>query len=89
MVESIYQFILRYFYFFMDALIIVKIILFIRDKNKSWKFLQFFYFHPFNIMNTEKGKPRKLKRRQNFLSIVILVMLIIQLVATGVWLSRS
>jgi hypothetical protein len=55
--EPIFQFLLKHFYFFIDAFIAVKIILFIRDKSKSWKFAQFFYFHRLNMENTEeKGK---------------------------------
>jgi hypothetical protein len=87
--ESIFQFLLKHFYFFIDALVVVKINLPIRDKNKSWKFRQFFYFHPFNIMNAEKGKPMKLKRRQSFLNVVIFEMLIIQLFAMVVRLRQS
>jgi len=83
MIDSIIYFLLKYFYLLAGVLLLVKILLFIKNKNKRWTVLQFLYFDPVNIQFTESAERAKVKRIQNLLSIAILIILFLQIVFAG------
>jgi hypothetical protein len=57
------------------------VFLFVKNKNKNWKPVQFLYFNPANIQFTPSAERAKLKRAQNQLSIAIIILLAIQIAA--------
>ena len=83
MIDSIIYFLLKYFYLLAGVLLLVKILLFIKNKNKRWTVLQFLYFNSVNIQFTESAERAKVKRIQNLLSIAILIILFLQIVFAG------
>lgn len=81
MLDNIIWFILRYTYIIIGVIFLVKAYLFIRHRNKNWRFTEFFYFNQVNIKYTSTAERAKLKRIQNILSVVILTLLIVQLLS--------
>ena len=81
MLDTIIWFILRYTYVIIGAIFLVKAYLFVRHRNKYWRFTEFFYFNQVNIKYTSTAERAKLKRIQNTLSVVILALLIVQLLS--------
>jgi hypothetical protein len=77
---SIYVF-LSYTYVFIAILFLVKIVLFLKHRNKNWTITQFIFFTETNIKFTTNSERSKLKKTQNFLSAVILFLLVIQILS--------
>ncbi|HEX8357983.1 MAG TPA: hypothetical protein VF610_11245 [Segetibacter sp.] len=79
MVDYLIAFLLNYSYVFIAVLFVIKIVLFMRHKNKTWTVAQFFYFNPMGIKYTSNNERAKVKRLQNGLSVAIVVMILVQL----------
>jgi hypothetical protein len=60
---------LKYTYVLAAILFLVKIFLFVKNKNKNWTISQFLFFNPTNIQFTPNAGRAKLKRMQNQLRI--------------------
>lgn len=80
MLDATIYFLLNYTYVIIGLLFLLKTILFIRHKNKNWRLSEFLYFNQLNIRFTPNLERAKLKRLQNFLSYIILFLLVVQLV---------
>ena len=80
MLDFIIYFLVKYTYVLAAALFIIKIFLFVKNKNKNWTVVQFLYFNPSNIQFTPSPERARLKRVQNQLSIAIMIFLFIQIV---------
>lgn len=78
MIDSLIIFLLKYAYLISAALLIIKIFIFIKHKNKTWTFGQFLFFDHLNIKLTSTVERARLKRVQNLLSILILTFLLLQ-----------
>lgn len=78
MIDSLIIFLLKYGYLISAALLIIKIFIFIKHKNKTWTFGQFLFFDQLNIKLTSTVERARLKRVQNLLSILILTFLLLQ-----------
>ena len=81
MLDYIIYFILKYTYLISGMIFLVKTYLFVRYKNKNWRFYEFFYFNQVNIKYTSTNERAKMKRTQNVLSFTIFILLIIQLLS--------
>lgn len=81
MLDLIIYFLIKYAYVLAVLLFVIKMFLFIKNKNKNWTVSQFFYFNPTNIQFTPSAERAKLKKVQNQLSIGIMLFLIIQISA--------
>lgn len=81
MLDLILYFLLKYTYLLAAALFAVKIILFLKHKNKNWTLLQFIYFNQINIRLTSNSDRARLKKLQNSLSIAIVILLAIQILS--------
>ena len=79
MIDYLISFSLKYSYLLIAALFVLKIVFFIRHRNKNWTIAQFFYFDPLKIKFTSNNERAKLKRLQNTLSIAIVLMILVQL----------
>lgn len=80
MLDFIIYFLLNYTYVLAAALFLIKSFLFVKNKNKNWTIAQFLYFNPSNIQFTPSPERARLKRVQNQLSIVTIILIVIQLV---------
>ena len=87
MLDYIIYFILKYTYIITAAIFLVKAFLFIRYKNKKWRFAEFIYFNQVNIKYTSTAERAKAKRIQNTLSVIIFVFLIIQLLSIALFVG--
>ncbi|HEX8462219.1 MAG TPA: hypothetical protein VF623_12345 [Segetibacter sp.] len=73
------DFILHYTYIITIVLFLVKSALFIHYKNEKWRLLQFIYFDARTTRLSVNKKRSALKKVQNFLSIAITALLILNL----------
>lgn len=78
MLEFVIFLLLKYTYLLAVAVLLIKTVLFVKNKNKNWTFVHFLYFSAGNIQFTASNPRARLKRVQNRLSIAILILLVIQ-----------
>lgn len=78
MLDVIIYFLMKYAYIIAVALFVIKVLLFVKNRNKNWTLIQFFYFDSTNMQFTQNATRIKLKRVQNQLSISIIVFIVIQ-----------
>ena len=81
MLDYIIYFILKYTYIISAVIFLLKVFLFLRYKNKNWRFGEFLYFNQINIKYTSTVERAKMKRTQNALSIIIVALLFLQLLS--------
>lgn len=79
MLDVIIYFFLKYAYVLAALLFLIKTFLFLKNKNKNWTIVEFFYFPSSNIQFTQNAQRARLKRVQNQLSIAIIIFVVIQI----------
>ena len=80
MFDIFIYFILKYIYLFSVVLFLIKIYLFVKNRNKNWTIAHFLYFNPNTIHYSSNEVRAKLKRIQNHLSFAIIIILVVQII---------
>lgn len=57
----------------------IKIYLFTKNKTRSWRFTNFFYFDTVHIISSRTNNVESAKKIQNALSIIILILALIHI----------
>lgn len=79
MLDFVIFLLLKYTYILAAVLLLIKTVLFVKNKNKNWTFMQFLYFNATNIQFTSSSERARLKKVQNQLSIAIMIIIVIQI----------
>ncbi|MCW3113978.1 MAG: hypothetical protein JWR18_2374 [Segetibacter sp.] len=79
MLDFVIFLLLKYTYILAAVLLLIKTVLFVKNKNKNWTFMQFLYFNATNIQFTSSSQRARLKKVQNQLSIAIMILIVIQI----------
>lgn len=79
MLDFVIFLLLKYTYILAAVLLLIKTVLFVKNKNKNWTFMQFLYFNATNIQFTSSSQRARLKKVQNQLSIAIMIIIVIQI----------
>lgn len=65
--------------FLITGLLLVKLILFFAFRTKNWTLTNLFYFDLAHITLTESNKRASVKRWQNTLTVIIVILILIQI----------
>jgi len=82
MIDLIISFLIQQHFillYLIPLVLIVKIVLFTKNRSRSWKFANFFYFDAGHIISSRSNYIESAKKIQNTLSLIVVVLAVIQI----------